>query len=208
MMKNVLKLKSGIKLFAFIVVFVLSLSGFALAQERTGQLEGTVKDPTGALVPNVSLTIKNAATSATETTTTGISTGFERTVTTDSQGFFRLLEMPPGGYVITSAATSGFGESRIENVQISLGKTTQVTIQLAAGQTSATVNVGASDQPIDTTGSEISTSLNEEGIDCRNWSMISSVRLFPKTPNWAARKGWYKYRRPYFSFHVNGIIAS
>ena len=183
MMKNVLRLKRGIKLFAFMAAFVLSLASLALAQERTGQLEGTVKDPTGAVVPNVSLTIKNSATSATETTTTGISTGFERAVTTDDQGFFRMLEVPPGAYVITTAPISGFGESRVENVQVTLGKTTQLTIQLAAGQTSATVNVGATDQPIDTTGSEISTSLNAQQLELlpKGATFLTALKASPGT---------------------------
>lgn len=168
---------------SLVFALVLGLGVSALGQERTGNLEGTVKDPTGAVVPNVSVTIKNAAITATETTTTGVSTGFERTVTTDDQGFFRILQMPPGGYVVTTGAASGFGESRSENVQISLGKTTQLEILLAAGQASATVNVGASDQPIDTTGSEISTSLNAQKLELlpKGGTFLSALKASPGT---------------------------
>jgi len=168
---------------SLVFALVLGLGVSALGQERTGNLEGTVKDPTGAVVPNVSVTIKNAGTTANETTTTGISTGFDRTVTTDDQGFFRVLQMPPGGYVVTTAAISGFGESRSENVQITLGKTTQLEIQLAAGQASATVNVGASDQPIDTTGSEVSTSLNAQKLELlpKGQTFLSALKASPGT---------------------------
>jgi hypothetical protein len=56
---------------SLVFALVLGLGVSAFGQERTGNLEGTVKDPTGAVVPNVSVTIKNAATTASETTTTG-----------------------------------------------------------------------------------------------------------------------------------------
>src|SRR5687767_4690669 len=168
---------------SLVFALVLGLGVSALGQERTGNLEGTVKDPTGAVVPNVSVTIKNAAAGSSETTTTGVSTGFDRTVTTDDQGFFRVLQMPPGGYVVTTAAISGFGESRSENVQITLGKTTQLEILLTAGQASATVNVGASDQPIDTTGSDISTSLNAQKLELlpKGQTFLSALKASPGT---------------------------
>ncbi|MBC7798533.1 MAG: hypothetical protein H7Z37_16810, partial [Pyrinomonadaceae bacterium] len=53
----------------FLSVF-LCFAGVATAQERTGNLEGTVKDTTGAIVPNVSITIQNF-TSSTDASGTG-----------------------------------------------------------------------------------------------------------------------------------------
>lgn len=174
------------KKFEFIslmLALVLSLGVSALGQERTGDLEGTVKDSNGAVVPNVAVTIKNSTSTATAIETTGISTGFSRTVTTDDQGFFRVLQMPPGSYVVTTAATSGFGESRNENVQITLGRATQLSIQLTAGQASATVNVATSDQPIDTTGSDISTSLSAQKLALlpKGGSFLSALKASPGT---------------------------
>ena len=57
-----------------LLVFCLSLAGFA--QETTGGLQGTVKDPSGAVIPGASVTLK------------GVTAGFNRTVTTDETGFF------------------------------------------------------------------------------------------------------------------------
>ncbi len=134
-----------IKLLFLATALAVSLAGISFGQERTGDLEGTVKDPTGALVPGVAVTIKSATSTTEATTTTGIATGFNRTVTTDDQGFFRLLQVPPGYYVVSTAPMSGFGESRTDNVQVALGRTTPVNIQLAAGQATATVNVAAAE---------------------------------------------------------------
>src|SRR4051794_27676795 len=100
---------------------VFSLLAFCLAltvlgQETTGGIEGTVKDPTGAVVPNVSITIVANARSVSGTTTTGTGSGFHRTVNVDENGFFRVLQVPPGNYDISTASVSGFGASRYENV--------------------------------------------------------------------------------------------
>ena len=96
------------------LAFVLCATGSVFAQETTGNIEGTVKDPTGAVVPNASVTVRNITTTtdASGTTTTGTSQGFMRTVTADNDGFFRVLQVPPGVYNVTTAPISGFGEAR------------------------------------------------------------------------------------------------
>src|SRR5688572_9688767 len=154
-------MRKQIKFISLILSVIFSLTATAVSQETTGNIEGTVKDPTGAVVPNASVTIRSfqGTTDNSGTTTTGVSQGFNRTVTADDAGFFRVLQIPPGVYVVTTAPISGFGEARYENVQVVLGKTTQLDIELQAGNASAVVDVGVSDQPIDTTDSEVSTSL-------------------------------------------------
>ncbi len=171
--------------FIQLLSLILMLSAFAFGQETTGSIEGTVKDSAGAIVPNVAVTIKNLTSSsdASGTTTTGVSQGFNRSITTNEEGFFRVLQVPPGVYTITTAATSGFGEARYENVQVTLGKTTQLNIELTAGQASAVVDVGASDQPVDTTGSEISTSINAQKIELlpKGVDFTSALKAVPGT---------------------------
>ncbi|MBC7901331.1 MAG: TonB-dependent receptor [Saprospiraceae bacterium] len=148
------------KSFTFIsmtLTILFCLFAVALGQETTGNLEGTLKDSAGAVVPNVSVTISTAASRAGQ--------GFNRTVTADESGFFRVLQIPPGNYIVSTAAAGGFGEYKNETVQISLGKTTQLNIELGVAGSVNTVDVAVSDQPVDTTGSEISTSLTAQKID-------------------------------------------
>ena len=99
-----------------LVVFLLTTCSFAFGQETTGNIEGTVKDSAGALVPNVGLTITNAKASAITINDTGA--GFKRTITTNDEGFFRILQVPPGTYDVVTTASSGFGEARYENVTV------------------------------------------------------------------------------------------
>src|SRR5688500_7718022 len=95
----------------FLMVFCLSVVT-VFGQETTGSIEGTVRDAAGAVVPNVTITVTSAKSTASGTTSTGISTGFRRTITTNEEGFFRVLQVPPGTYDVVTTATSGFGEAR------------------------------------------------------------------------------------------------
>src|SRR5690606_37652716 len=106
-----------LRLLSLIVGFAI-LAATGLGHETTGNLEGQVKDTAGGLVPNVTVTIVSAADASSGTTTTGVATGFRRTVTTNGEGFFRVLQIPPGTYTVTTAATAGFGEARYENVTV------------------------------------------------------------------------------------------
>lgn len=160
-------MKTKFKFAITMLSLVFCLIATAFAQEQNGNIEVTVKDATGAVVPNVSVTIRNfkGTTDVSGTTTTGTSQGFSRTVQTDSAGFVRILQIPPGVYTVTTAAASGFGEARYENVQVVLGKTTQIEVTVQPGNATAVVDVGASDQPVDTTSSEISTSVTAQKIE-------------------------------------------
>ena len=91
-------------------------------QETTGSIEGFVKDSADAVVPNVTITISTSKGTGVGTTTTGIGTGFRRTVTTNENGFFRVLQIPPGIYDVVTTESSGFGESRYENVKVAIGQ--------------------------------------------------------------------------------------
>ena len=69
--------------------------GAVYAQAITGRISGTVTDPAGAVMPNVSVTATNEA------------TNLERTVTTDADGFYTVTNLPAGAYSIT-VEQSGF----------------------------------------------------------------------------------------------------
>lgn len=145
---------------------VLCLSTVVFGQETTGSIEGTVKDPTGALVPNVPVTITNARATSSGTTTTGIGAGFRREITTNGEGLFRILQVPPGTYDVVTSATGGFGEARYENLTVAIGQNTQLAITVNPGSNVTTVDIVASDVlPVDSTNNAIQTTINAQKIE-------------------------------------------
>src|SRR4051812_30540726 len=126
-----------------LVLLVICGSLTIFGQETTGIIEGTVKDAAGAVVPNVTITVTTAKSTATGTTTTGIGAGFRRTITTNEEGFFRILQVPPGTYELNTAAGGGFGEARYENITVVIGQSTQLDVTVTPGTNVTTVDVAA-----------------------------------------------------------------
>jgi hypothetical protein len=122
------------KTFRFFSVFALVFcltTLLAYGQETGGEIQGTIKDPAGAVVPNVTITIK------------GVNVGFTRTVQTDAEGFYRVRQVPPGVYTVSTAAASGFAAQTREDVQVALGNATTVDFSVAPTAGSVTVDVTA-----------------------------------------------------------------
>lgn len=158
------------KLVLFSLVLVLGLTGISFGQETTGTIEGTVKDPSGAVVPGVSVTV------------TGL--GFTRTVTTDDAGFFRVQQVPPGVFTVATAATSGFGDSTNSNVSVVLGKTTPVNISLQAGGVSSSIDVTAGNEyTIDPTDNKIQTNITARTAELlpKGTNFNSLLKIAPST---------------------------
>ena len=144
-------MKNNIKLFslAIFAVFSLFFVTASIAQtSTTGEVVGVIADVNGAVVPNAAVTLS------------GPNLIRPLTTTASSDGSFRFSSVPPGRYVLESAATAGFNAYRQENVEVNLSRTTTANITLAAAGVGATVDVIATpeiDQTTNTTGSNIST---------------------------------------------------
>lgn len=135
---------------AFLLAGLLFLPGGVSAQtSTTGSVEGTVTDSNGAVVPNATVVLS------------GPNLVRPQTVTSDENGTYRFLQVPPGRYSVKIEAAGGFDTFEQTNVEVNLSKSTSVNITLAAKGVSTTVDVVAStpeiDQSSNTTGSNIST---------------------------------------------------
>ena len=75
---------------------ILCLATAVFGQRTTGDIEGKVTDTNGAVVPGISITV------------TGITVGFSRIIQSDSQGEFRVQQIPAGTYKIATSPISGF----------------------------------------------------------------------------------------------------
>jgi len=124
-------MKKNITFLYSILLVVLCFSASVFAQQTTGELQGTVKDPSGAVIPNATVTIS------------GINVGFNQTIQTDQEGFFRARQLPPGTYRVTVAPISGFAQLVREDVQVALDNLTTLDLSLGVAGAAATVDVSA-----------------------------------------------------------------
>lgn len=153
-------MKTNFRFVISTLTLVLAFAFTAFAQRTTGDIEGVVTDPQGAVVPNVTVTVVSAQ-SNTDTTS-----GFRRTAQTDNNGFFRVAQVPPGVYLVTTSATAGFGEGRQPNVRVSVDNTTRADIKVAAAGATAQVDISVDDAtPIDVGGSKVQTSISSQRIE-------------------------------------------
>src|SRR5246127_1940632 len=111
---------------AFVMLACLSLS----AQQITGNIRGTVTDPTGALLPEAVVTARQAE------------TGLSRSATTDRSGNYVLLELPVGHYRLQVAA-NGFQEYLQDGITLNVNETASVSPHLAVGSENQQVLVRA-----------------------------------------------------------------
>ncbi|MEP6703278.1 MAG: TonB-dependent receptor [Acidobacteriota bacterium] len=163
--------------FVLFAIFCFSLAAFG--QETTGDLEITVKDPNGAVVPNVTLTVESSSTGISTTT------GFKRTVTTNDSGIIRVIKIPPGVYTVTATPVSGFAEKVVPGVQVTLGRVTLVNVDMGVANVDPnTVTVNSSDvAPIDTTETKIQTNITAETIELlpKGINLSSVLKVSPAT---------------------------
>lgn len=150
---------------------LLLTTAIAFGQSTTGALEGTVKDPSGAVVPGANVTV------------TGVTAGFNQTATTDNNGVYRIQQVPPGRYRITIGALSGFVETGID-AQVVIEKTTTADVTLGIS-TAATVEVtdDALGVIVDTSDSKVQTNITSELIDKlpSGTSFSSILKVSPAT---------------------------
>ena len=147
-------MRKNITFLSALLLAVLCFSMSAFAQQTAGEIQGTVKDPNGAVIPNATITIK------------GVNVGFNRTLTTDDQGFYRARQLPPGTYNVSVGEITGFGEQSNENIQVVIGNATTVdfTLSIATGQNIVTVS-GDNVVQVDPTQTKSQSNITERQIE-------------------------------------------
>ncbi len=128
----------------FLAVF---LTTGLYAQNFRGNLAGIATDPSGAVLPGTSLQL------------TSPSTGLTQSTTSSASGDFLFVDLPVGLYTLT-ATDPGFQTKKIDNIEIAVSKTTNITVQLGVAQQTSTVEVSANAVSVDTTSSALTTAVN------------------------------------------------
>ena len=142
-----------IRPWALLALMPLYLAASAVHAQETlnnASVTGRVVDPTGAAVPQITVTALEPATNQTYTTHT------------DTQGRFRLPFLPIGQYRISSQAP-GFAVAA-RDIELSVGSAFDLTLQLAMAQTTSAVQVSAEPPVVEIDRSQIAETVQQAEV--------------------------------------------
>jgi hypothetical protein len=127
---------------ATILLFLLSMTSGASAQQTTGTIVGTVADQTGAVVSGA--TVK----------ATNVDTGFTRTATANSFGEYRIDFLPVGNYNVAVEAPT-FKRFVQQNLDLTVDQMLTVEVKLSAGASTETITVTTAPPEINTSNASL-----------------------------------------------------
>ncbi len=130
-------MKSFAALLRVLCVVVLLAGGFAARAQSTATLAGTVTDPSGAVLPRATVTIRS------------LDTGVERTAVSDDAGSYTAPSLQPGDYKVTVDA-AGFSKYVVEKVTLQVDARLTVNAKLALESAGTTVQVEGTPPQIET----------------------------------------------------------
>jgi hypothetical protein len=150
------------------LLLLLAASSWLGAQTVTSTLQGRVSDPTGAVIPEVSVTALNT------------DNGLKRSVTANAVGEYQIGGLPAGDYTI-NAEKSGFQKSA-KKIHLDLGASGNVDFALAPGQVQTQVevqDVGEVAEPTRTMVSEVIDQQKIENLPVNGREFINFALLAP-----------------------------
>jgi len=134
------------------ILALVSLSAApAAAQETGGSIRGTIKDAQAALLPGVTITLRNDGTNAVQTTTT------------NQQGAYVLSFVPIGRYTLT-AELEGFSIAKQEGIEVRVGDRLRVDLSMQVGGLSETVTVTAESLLLETATAQRGQVISREQV--------------------------------------------
>lgn len=141
----------GILCWLLLFLFI-SISRTAHGQATTtGNLSGTVTDPSGAVVPNATLIIRNPA------------VGASLTQHSNSQGAYAFSDLQVGTYTLTISA-QGFSNTVIQSVAIDTGRSININPTLKVGSANEEVSVTSNTQVLETTTNTLAATIRPDAV--------------------------------------------
>ena len=150
------------------LLFLLS-AATAAAQQGTTELRGRIEDPQGAVLPGVTVVVRNQA------------TGMFRETVSGADGTFIASALVPGTYEVT-AELQGFKKFNRKGLDLEVGKTASIEVKLEVGSLEEVVTVSAESPLVDVTSKEIGGNISSETLvqlPSVNGNFIGFVGLLP-----------------------------
>src|SRR3989441_4203013 len=148
-------------------LLLVSLAVQGLAQVRTASLTGLVADPSGGVVDNATVTVKNKATNV------------ETSAKTDSSGYYTFASLAVGSYTLT-VEVKGFKKAIRDNLDLDVGQKARIDFTLEVGAVSESVMVTAetpmlTTQEASTGGVVENRSISNLPLAARNWDDLLAM---------------------------------
>jgi len=135
----------------FCVCLLALLGTVHVWADVTGSILGYVRDKSGAVLPNATITATQTA------------TGYVRTVKSDSSGAYSILALPPGRYRLTASVPS-FHEGVIENVDLDVNDALHFDFTLQVGSVTEVISVDADALQVQTVATSTGTTIESPQI--------------------------------------------
>jgi hypothetical protein len=143
---------------ALLVAAFMVAPAAAQSQAANGNIEGVVRDTSGAVLPGVTVTVVNT------------DTGAQRSVVTNENGAYRAVLLPLGTYTV-AAELSGFKRYEQTGLTLSAGQTVTIDVSLSVGGVEEVVSVTAESPIVDT--AKIDTGRNISEREIKNLPLVS-----------------------------------
>jgi hypothetical protein len=121
------------------------------AQLSNAQINGTVHDATGAVVPNAKVVLRN------------VDTGVETPTVTNAEGVYIIQQVLPGMYTLEGSAT-GFQSTKLKTFRLVVNQASVIDISLAVGFSTQAVTVQAEGAEVESSTAELGTVLTSQQI--------------------------------------------
>ncbi len=159
--------KAGTVLVSAIAAVLLAIAPTSAQGPTSGSINGTVTDNTGAILPGVTVTATSPALLGAQT------------AVTNEHGLYRFPAVPPGVYKLTYELT-GFSSVVRDSVQVPLGFTATINVQLAIGTLQESVTVSGESPVVDTQNTTVQNNFNSEMLksipNARDiWSLMAEA---------------------------------
>src|SRR6059036_301487 len=140
-----MKMIQGLCIIAALMLF---FGGVSPAQEFSGKTNGRISDPSGAVLPGVTVTLKSPAIQG------------ARNVLTDETGNYRFILLPPGTFSVTYELP-GFKTLIREGVIVQVGVTTTVNVSLEVSAVAETITVAGESPVVDVQNASLGVNFNQ-----------------------------------------------
>jgi len=162
-----------------VIVCTLLLPGVASAQQaQASGIAGVVRDTSGAVLPGV--TVEASSPALIEKT---------RTVVTDTEGRYNIIDLRPGTYLVTFSL-QGFNVFRRDGIELTSGFTATVNAEMQVGALTETITVTGESPLVDTRNARKQTVVTDDLLNVLPSSVKNLNNLVTLTPGFRGNEGF------------------